>query len=79
MVYPGAYHSFDNIGRGFLRLPDVDNAADCAFQVASILGPVPPASETAGCVRKGATIGWNIEATEQARRNVRAQLAELLK
>lgn len=78
-VYPGAHHSFDNIGRGFLRLPNVDNGAGCAVRIASILGPLPPRSETAGCLRKGATIAWNPQATEQARRNVRAQLAELLK
>jgi dienelactone hydrolase len=78
-VYPGAHHSFDNIGCPFLRLPNVDSGADCAFQVASILGPFPSASETARCLRRGATIAWNPEATEQARHNVRAQLAELLK
>lgn len=78
-VYPGAHHSFDNIGCPFLRLPNVDSGADCAFQIASILGPFPSASETARCLRRGATIAWNPEATEQARRNVRAQLAELLK
>lgn len=78
-VYPGAHHSFDNIGRGFLRLPNADNGAGCALRIASIMGPLPPPSEIAGCLRKGATIAWNPEATEQARRNVRAQLAELLK
>jgi dienelactone hydrolase len=78
-VYPGAHHSFDNIGRPLTRLPNVDNGADCAFQVASILGPFASASERARCLRKGATIAWNPKATEQARRNVRAQLAELLK
>jgi dienelactone hydrolase len=78
-VYPGAHHSFDNIGRPLLHLPNVDSAANCAFQIASILGPFPPAREAAKCFRKGATIAWSAEATEQARRNVRTQLAELLK
>jgi len=78
-VYHGAHHSFDNIGRWFRRLPNVDNGADCAFQIASILGPFPSSSETARCLRKGATIAWDPEATEQARRNVLNQLAELLK
>src|SRR5215831_6214923 len=79
-VYPGAQHSFDNVGGGFFRLPNVDNGADCAPQAASILGPLTSPSDTArSCVRKGATVGWNPEATEQARRNVRAQLPELLK
>jgi dienelactone hydrolase len=78
-VYLGAHHSFDNVGRSFLYLPNVDSAANCSFQIASILGPFPPPSAAAKCFRKGATIAWSPEATEQARRNVRAQLAELLK
>lgn len=78
-VYPGAHHSFDNIGRPLTYLPTVDSGANCAFQFVSILGPFASPSETARCLRKGATIGWNTNATEQARRNVRAQLAELLK
>jgi dienelactone hydrolase len=79
-VYPGARHGFDNVGGRFFRPANVDNGADCAPQLASILGPYPSPSDTArSCMRKGATVGWNPEATEQARRNVRAQLAELLK
>ena len=78
-IYPGAHHSFDNIGLALRHLPNVANGANCAFQVASILGPFPPSSEVAKCLRKGATTAWSPEATEQARRNVRAQLAELLK
>lgn len=78
-VYLGAHHSFDNVGRSLLYLPNVDNAANCSFQIASILGPFPPPSAAAKCFRKGATIAWSPEATEQARRNVRAQLAELLR
>ena len=77
-VYAGAHHSFDNYV-ALLYLPNVDSGADCAFQIPSILGPFPPASEVRKCVRKGATIGRSPEATELARRNVRAQLAELLK
>ena len=78
-VYAGAHHSFDSIRDSFLRLPNVDSGADCTLQVASILGPIPSASEMAQCLRKGATVAPNPQATEQARRNVRAQLAELLK
>jgi dienelactone hydrolase len=78
-VYPGAHHGFDGVGGGHFRLPNVDSGADCAFRIASIIGPFPSASEISGCLRKGATVAWNPEATEQARRNVRTQLAELLK
>jgi dienelactone hydrolase len=78
-VYPGALHSFDNVGRPPTYLRNVDSGADCALRMPSILGPLPGAAETAQCLRKGATIGWSREATEQARRNVRGQLAELLK
>jgi len=78
-VYPGAHHSFDNIGRAFTRLANVDNPATCAFEIPSILGPFPPPDAVARCLRKGATIAWNPEATEHARRTVRAELAELLR
>jgi dienelactone hydrolase len=79
-VYPAAHHSFDNVGYGSasLYLASVDNGAKCEFKIASILGPFPSRSEIGKCARKGATIGWSPEATEQARSNVRAQLAELL-
>ena len=77
-VYPGAHHSFDNVGRQFTRLANVDSGAACFFQIPSILGPFPSPSEIAGCLRKGASLGFSAEATEKARRNVRAQLTELL-
>ena len=78
-VYLGAHHGFDNVGRSPHYLPNVVNAANCSFQIASILGPFPPPSEAAKCIRKGATMAWSPEATELARRNVRVQLAELLR
>lgn len=78
-VYPGAHHAFDNVGRTHLHLPNVDSARDCDFRLASILGPFPAAADIARCVRKGATIAWHPEAAAQARRNVQAQLAELLR
>lgn len=80
-VYAGAHHSFDNVGYGSpsLYLAGVDSGAKCEFKITSILGPFPSRSEIGKCARKGATIGWSPEATEQARRNVRAQLAELLR
>jgi len=80
-VYPAAHHSFDNVGYGSasLYLANVDSGAKCEFKIASILGPFPSRSEIGKCARKGATIGWSPEASEQARRDVRAQLAELLR
>jgi len=62
-----------------MRLPGVDNGAPCVFRVPSILGPIPPRAEIKACLTKGATIGGDRRALEQARINVRAQLAELLK
>lgn len=76
-VYAGAVHSFDQAGR-YSYLPNVTNAADCYPQSPSILGPLAPAS-LAGCIRKGATVGGSSSATEQAQKNIRAQLDELMK
>jgi dienelactone hydrolase len=78
-LYPGAHHSFDNVGLPLQYLPDVVNGARCALTVTSILGPAPPASEIEGCVRKGATVGWSQSAEDQARQNVLSQLTELLR
>lgn len=78
-VYPGAHHAFDSIGRSFRRRPDVSSVGDCTFTIASILGPGPAPGDVARCRRTEATVAWNPEATEQARRNVQAELAELLK
>lgn len=76
-VYPDAAHKFDQ-ARESLYLPNVFNAADCQPQAPSILGPVVQAS-FANCVKKGAHVGGNPAAAEQARRTVRAQLEELMK
>jgi dienelactone hydrolase len=76
-VYPGAHHSFDNVGRPVTWLPNVDNAAGCTIRGESILGPVHNVTEVLGCLHKGATLGWSPAATEQARRNVLEQLGSL--
>ncbi len=79
-VYPGAYHGFDNPwGGAYQRLTGVDSGATCVFRVPSILGPIPTRAEVKACLTKGATIGGDRKALEQARINVRAQLATLLK
>lgn len=76
-VYTGAFHSFDQ-ARDSVYLPNVVNGADCYAQMPTILGPVVPAS-VANCVKKGANIAGSSEATAQARKNLRAQLDELMK
>jgi dienelactone hydrolase len=78
IVYSGAQHGFDSIGTSLRILPDVVNGAACRLRLPSLLGPYPPLEEVAGCLRKGATIGWNKAATQQARQNVRRELSELL-
>lgn len=78
-VYRGARHSFDNVGRPLGYLPSVDSAASCVPRAQSITGPLLNPVELGQCLRKGATIGWSPAATAEARRNVRTQLAELLK
>jgi len=78
-VYSGAHHSFDSVGRRFLYLPNVDSGAECFFQIPSLLGPFPSESDIKACLTKGATIAGNAMATKQARRNVQAELADLLR
>jgi dienelactone hydrolase len=79
-VYPGAHHSFVNSERALYYLPNVTNSAACAIEYPSILGPfTSELSKWQKCLRKGATVAGNPKATEDARRNVRDQLAELLK
>jgi len=75
-VYPGAYHWFDNSGLEF-EIQNTMNYGGCVFEGRSVVGPfkvVPP-----GCETRGSKVGWNPEVTEQAHRNVKAQLTELLK
>jgi dienelactone hydrolase len=79
-VYPGAHHGFDQ-APGYFYLPRVGNGADCFPRLPSILGPLP-AGAVSGvplCVKRGATVAGSPAAAEQARRNLRAQLDELMK
>ena len=79
-AYPRARHGFDHPWlRIRVYLPDVDNAAACTFRRASIVGPIPSPTTIDSCVKKGANIGGNAAALAQARRNVRAQLSEILR
>jgi dienelactone hydrolase len=84
-VYPGGLHGFDNAGIGSAKvyLPDVGSLTGCTFAVGGLAGPYPKPRESDAqatrCLRKGASIGYSAEASAQARRVVRAQLAELLK
>lgn len=78
-VYKDALHSFDSVGLPVERRPNVDNAADCTPRLASIRGPILNLGELKRCMRKGATVGWSPTATEQARKNVLAELSEILK
>lgn len=76
-VYPGAHHAFDVPGLPLTFRPGVNNASGCFLRMASVLGPAAPGA--ANCLKRGATIGGNPAAAAAARRNVRAQLGELLK
>jgi dienelactone hydrolase len=84
-LYPGARHSFDNasIGAAYVHLPSVDSVVGCTIESTYILGPLKDPSRFQAmmtrCIRKGASVGFNPEATELARRNVRAQLSALMK
>lgn len=78
-VYPGARHSFDETGLPVTVLPHAANGAACTPHLASILGPPENAEQFAGCVRQGATIGWDREATAQARAAVLEELKTLLR
>lgn len=78
IVYPDAHHSFDSVGRAVAWLPRVHNSGGCRVVSASILGPALNGRDLRSCVHLGATVGWSPTATEQARRNVLAQLAARL-
>lgn len=78
-VYPGARHSFDEVGQPVTALPHVANGAACTPRLGSILGPPENAEQFADCLRLGATIGWDPEATTQARAAVLAELETLVR
>lgn len=77
-MYRGAAHGFDSVGTPHVYRPDVLNSSTCRPRVAEVMGPIINPEEMRDCVRRGATIGWNPAAEHAARRNVLAELAELL-
>ncbi|MCC6213015.1 MAG: dienelactone hydrolase family protein [Burkholderiales bacterium] len=77
-IYPAAHHGFDQAPPREIHLPNVNNGSACFPQSPSILGPVVPTS-VSGCLKKGATVAGNSVAAAAARRNLRAQLDELMK
>jgi len=77
-VYPGAHHAFDQAPPREIHLPKVNNGSLCFPQSPSILGPVARAS-LAGCLKKGATIAGSPSAADQARKNLRVQLDQLMR
>jgi len=76
-VYPGAHHGFDVPGLAVAYRPNVNNGSGCFPTMASVLGPAGAGATS--CLKSGATVGGNPAAAAAAQRNVRAQLAELLK
>lgn len=68
----------DLVSEREIFLAQVNNGSACFPEAASILGPVA-ASSVSGCLKKGATVAGNAEATAAARRNLRAQLDEWMK
>ncbi len=79
LCYHSLRHTFDTLGQNVMRLPNVDSAAECTPPLASMRGPILNLFALRKCIKKGAPVGWNPEVTDAARRNVRTQLADLLK
>ena len=75
-LYPGAHHAFDQAS-GYFFLPNVGNGSACFPQLASIVGPILVGNPS--CVKKGATVAGSPDAAAAARRNLHAQLDDLLK
>ena len=76
-LYPGAHHGFD-ILLPVMHIPGVENRAACRPRIDHILDSISPAS-ISDCVTKGATLGRNTEALEQAKAQLRAELETLVK
>jgi dienelactone hydrolase len=75
-VYPGAPHGFDAVGSTITYLPHVLNGSTCRLRLKTI--DASPRASDFDCVTRGATSGYHRRATAEARRTVRAQLAELV-
>lgn len=83
IVYPGAHHDFDWIGRLPAYAPAAPNLSNCHFELPSIeiwqAGTGLSAADLERCGRRGATSGVNAAALEQARKNVTTELSEFLR
>lgn len=77
-IYPDAHHGFDDPFGSVTRLPNAANVADCTPRYRSILGPSEVENPFAGCIKRGATVGRNVNAIKAALETVKGQLAELL-
>ena len=78
-VYPNARHGFDAVGlRAEIHLRNVDNAAECTPRLASMMGPILNLFELIGCMKKGATVGYDPASASLAQENVRRELSTLL-
>jgi dienelactone hydrolase len=76
-VYPSAHHAFDDPSLPVIELPHVQSVAKCWWRGSSIVDPLT--LDSPSCAGIGATVGHSAAATEAARNDVRAELAELLK
>ncbi|HZP86360.1 MAG TPA: dienelactone hydrolase family protein [Burkholderiales bacterium] len=76
-VYPNAHHAFDMPYGPVIRLPDVTNLARCSARYPSLLGPLNLADNFGSCATKGAIVGRNAEAIEQAANVLHEQLEGL--
>lgn len=77
-VYPDAHHGFDDPFGSVTRLPSAANVGRCTPRFKSILGPSETENPFAGCAKRGATVGRNVNAIKAAQGVVKEQLEALL-
>lgn len=77
-LYANAGHSFDDVGASPTFYADAVNPSACDLRMPSILGPLLKPADVTACLKHGATLGGNREATAKAEKQLRQQLTELL-